>query len=268
MRFARHLSALLAACFALLGVMGATHVRGVQQSNTGNQDHRQYSWRKSLQYLNPERTPFLQVMSHLKTEKVKDVEYKVFERDHPARWTRINYGSGYNSSATSMVVDNAGGFRVGDIILVPRTGERIYVGAVTVSTGTLSSLTRGYLGSTAAAIIDNDWIRLLFSKEEENGTQASIITTGTNTVTNFCQIFKRTYGLSNTRKAMSFRTDPHSESEERKIAMGLIKEDMESAYLWGKKQEVTTSGEISRYTGGLDEFIVTNRGPRGRPGLR
>lgn len=260
MNLIRRSAALLAGLFALVGVLGyGGHTTGVQQSDTGNQDHRTYSYRKQIVLLNPDRTPFTQVMSRLKEEKVTDVEYKVFMRDHPMRWTRVNNGAGYASGDLSIVVDNAAGIRVGDILLVPRTGERIYVGAVTTSTNTISSLTRGYVGSTAAAIVDNDWVKILFSKEEENGVQATIVTTTTSTITNFCQIFKRTYGMSNTRKAMTFRSDPHSMRQESMIAMGLMKEDMEEAWFWGKKRKETASGEITRYTGGLDEFCSTNR---------
>lgn len=239
-----------------LSVLGpATHVKGVWQTNTGNQDRRPLSWRTEIQYLDPERTRFLQVLNRTKTRKTTDPEFKVFEREHPGRWTRINNGAGYASGATSIVVDTGAMFRVDDVVLVPRTGERILVTAVS---GNTLTVTRGAQGSTAAAMNDNDWLKLLYSKEEENGLSAEIVTTDVTTVTNFTQIFKRTYGESRTSRQTT-RRGPRVLPEERKLAMGLIKEDVEQALLWGRKREETSSGSVVRYTGGIDQFITTNR---------
>ena len=254
MKLIRSFAALLVALTGALVVCGPTHLTGVQQSNTGNQDHRLYSWRRQIVYLNPDRTPFVQINSKLRTEKVTDYEYKVFERDHPDRWQRLN--EALDTSETGIDVDDGTPFRAGDVILVARTGELMKVSSISSNTLTV---TRGYAGTTGTAANDNDWVKILYSAETENDTQASIVTTATTTVTNFTQIFKRTYGISGTRKAMKYRSDAHAISEERKLAMGLLKEDMEQAFLWGKKIENVASGVITRHTGGIDEFVTTNR---------
>lgn len=252
----RNLLTTLMALVGLLATLGPTHLKGMLQTESGNQDRRPLSWRTAIQYLDPNRTLFTQILSKIPTKPIKDPEFKVFEREHPSRWTRINNGAGYNSSDASFTVDDGTLFRVDDVVLVPRTGERILVGAVAATS--ISSLTRGYQGSTAAALNDNDWIKVLYSKEEENGLAPDLVTTDLTTVTNFAQIFKRAYGESNTSKSTE-RRGPKNMAEERKIAMGLIREDMEQAFLWGRKMEDTTSGETVRFTGGIDQFITTNR---------
>jgi len=255
MNVIRLFAGVLVALLGALTICGPTHLTGVQQADTGNADHRKYSWRRQIVYLNPDRTPFVQINSKLRTEKVTDYEYKVFERDHPDRWQRLN--EALDTSETGIDVDDATPFRVGDVILVARTGEMMKVTAL--ASAVSLTCTRGYAGSTAAAANDNDWVKILFSAESENDTQASIVTTASTTVTNFTQIFKRTYGTSNTRKAMTYRSDAHALKEERKLAMGLLKEDMEQAFLWGKKVEIKASGVDTRHTGGIDEFVTTNR---------
>lgn len=245
--------ALCSALIALVAVLGPTHIKGALQTNSGNRDRRPLSWRTEIQYLQPNRTPFLRLLSKVKTRPTDDPEFKVFERDHPSRWTRVN-GS-QTSGDTSIEVDDGSMFRVDDVVLVPRTTERFLVTAISSNTLTV---TRGVVGSTAAAMNDNDWVKILYSREEENGTSAEIVTTDYTTVTNFTQIFKRTYGESRTSTSTK-RRGPANLAEERKLAMGLIKEDMEQAFLWGKKREEASSGSIVRYTGGLDEFITTNR---------
>ena len=247
--------AVFQALILLVTTLGPTHTKGVMQTNTGNQDRRPLSWRTEIQYLNEDRTPFLRVLGKTKTRPTDDPEFKVFERDHPSRWTRVNDATGLNTTDTALVVDDGSMFRVDDVVLIPRTTERVLVTAVSSNTLTV---TRGVVGSTAAAINDNDWVKILYSREEENGTSAEIVTSDYATVTNFTQIFKRTYGESRTSKQTK-RRGPTNIKEERKLAMGLIKEDMEQAFLWGKKREEAASGSIIRYTGGLDEFITTNR---------
>ena len=255
MNVIRYTAGVLVALLGALTICGPTHLTGVQQANTGNADHRQYSWRRQIAYLNPDRTPFTQINSKLRTEKVTDYEYKVFERDHPDRWQRS--AEAMTSGETDLTVDDNTPFRADDVCLVARTGEMFKVTSVDASN--VLTIVRGYAGSTAAAFNDNDWVKILFSAESENGTQASIVTTASTTVTNFTQIFKRTYGTTNTRKAMTYRSDAHAVKEERKLAMGLLKEDMEQAFLWGKKVEIKASGVETRHTGGIDEFVTTNR---------
>ena len=58
---------------------------------------------------------------------------------------------------------------------------------------------------------------------------------------------------------MTFTDDPHSLPEMRAMAMALLKEDMEGAYLWGKKAEIQASAVYTRFTGGINEFVTTNR---------
>lgn len=253
---ARALGRFLALFVGLLGlasVLGPTHLKGTLLTNSGNQDRRPLSWRTEIQYLDPDRTPFLQVLSKIKSRKTDDPEFKVFERQHPSRWTRLN--EVLDNIETAIDVDDGSMFRADDVVLVPRTNERMLVVSIAANTITV---VRGIQGSTATAANDNDWLKILYSKEEENGLAAESVTTDYTTVTNFTQIFKRTYGESRTSKQTT-RRGPKNLSEERKLAMGLIKEDMEQALIWGKKREEASSGSIVRYTGGIDEFITTNR---------
>lgn len=253
-RLARPLIALLGLLAGAFLYCGPTHIKGTLQTESGNQDRRPLSWRNVIQYLDPNRTLFTQILSKITTKPVDDPEFKVFERQHASRWTRL--AEDVDGSETGIDVDDGTMFRAGDVILVPKTGERMLVSSISSNTLTVS---RGYGGSTASALaVTDDWVKILYSKEEENGTAPEIISTDYTTQTNFCQIFKRAYGESNTSKATK-RRGPTNMAEERKRCMELIREDMEQAFLWGKKREDTTSGETVRHTGGIDEFITTNR---------
>jgi hypothetical protein len=238
---------------ALVLVLGPTHLKGALQTNSGSGDRRPLAWRTEIQYLQPDRTPFLQVLGKIKSRPVDDPEFKVFERDVPSRWTRLN--EALDTSETGVDVDDGSMFRVDDVVLIPSTNERVLVTAIS---GNTLTVTRGIQGTSGTAADDNAWVKILYSKEEENGVSAESISTDYTTVTNFTQIFKRSYSESRTSKQTK-RRGPANLTEERRIAMGLIKEDMEQACLWGRKREENGSGSTVRYTGGLDQFISTNR---------
>lgn len=241
------------ALVGLLVVLGPVHLKGALQTESGNQDRRPYSWRTQIQYLNPDRTLFTHILSKLPTKKVTDPQFKVFERDHPSRWTRLN--EALDNSETAIDVDDGTMFRADDMVLVPVTGEIFKVTSISANTLTV---VRAQMGTTATAADDNQWLKILFSRESENGQSADPITTDYSTVTNFTQIFKRSYAESETSKATK-RRGPSNLSEEKKIAMQLLREDMEQAFLWGRKLETSASGIIYRFTGGIDQFIETNR---------
>lgn len=245
--------AFLLSLFTALFVFGVNTIKGVIMSESGNQDRRPGTWREQIAWLDPERTLFTQLLTRLEQRKVTDPEYKLFERDVRPRWTRLN--EALDNSETGVDVDDGSMFNVDDIVFVPSTSERMLVTAIS---GNTLTVTRGVLGSTATAASDNAWVKVLFERQEENGRSGTPLTTDYSTLSNFTQIFKVPYGVSRTRRQTKLR-GPADLSEERKLALWKMKEDLEAAFLFGKKRQEVASGDIYRYTGGLDEFIVTNR---------
>lgn len=240
----------------LLGAIvgfGPTHIKGVRQTETGNQDRNIDTWMSAIKYLDPERRMFTQLLTRLSTKSVKSTEFKLFERERRSRWVRLN--EALTDSETDVDVDDGGAFGADDICLIPDSGEMFKV--TSVSTNTLT-VVRGVLGTTAAAASDNAWVKILFERQEENGRSGTPISTDYETVSNFTQIFKQTYGVSRTNKMIAKR-GPQDLPEERMLAMERMKEDFEQAFIWGRKRQETSSGETYRYTGGFDQFVTTNR---------
>lgn len=86
---------------------------------------------------------------------------------------QINNGAGYNSAAVTFAIDTAvgGGLPVGGgMWYCQRTGEQ--GGYVAISAGSMTGITRGIGGSTAAALLDNDV--LVNSKMMKNGDDVFI----------------------------------------------------------------------------------------------
>lgn len=133
-----------------------TRTTGVDVFDTDNL-FRQRDIDSQLNMLNKDTGSFLKALELWSTKPpaTQAIYYWVEDEILPIH-TQINYTAGYSASAASIVVDDARLFMVGSEIHVPRTLENIRVGAVDYTTNTLSSLTRGWNGTPAAALVDND----------------------------------------------------------------------------------------------------------------
>jgi hypothetical protein len=248
------ISRVLGLLAVMTGVFGAAdHISGALQTESGNQDRRPGSWDEVVKYLDPDRMPFLGITSRIKAKRTTDPEFKLFEREHRSRWVRLN--EALDASETGVDVDDGAAFSVDDICLIPDSGEMFRVSSIS---GNTLTVVRGTNGSTAATASDNAWVKILFERQEENGRSGTPLTTDYTTVSNFVQIFKQKYGLSRTNKSTRKR-GPADLSEERKLSLQRIKEDIEQAVKWGKKRMEVSGGDVYRYTGGFDEFVSTNR---------
>lgn len=234
------------------------HLQGVSLTETDNQDERPLFWKEQLLWLDPERTLFTQMLMRLPQVRVNSCEFKLFERNYPDRWVKVNDASDLASGDTSLVLDDSTPLKVGHVLRVPRTNELLLVTANDTSTHT-ATVTRGYLSSTAAVIYNNELLKILFEEQQENGSSGTPVTTVSSTVTNYTQILKVPYGISNTNKAEKRRTGTTVLATERMLALARLKEEIEDMIKWGKKSESVSGTTIKRYSGGVNNHVTTNR---------
>lgn len=128
---------------------------------------------------------FLRLLTKLRNDirKLKSPVYKTQERRPRGQQTRINLGAGYLSTDLQVVVDDSSIFSEGDLALITRSQEMVRITAITRSTHTLT-ITRG-VGSTAAAINDNDYVLRISRVENEAYTIGPSYVTDTTQVTNY-----------------------------------------------------------------------------------
>lgn len=177
------------------------------QRNTSNveQATRKLDIGSRIALLDPDATPFTALVNKIKSEKAISPKFQNFEDTLPARTDTVNNGAGYASGATSIVVDNGGRFNVEDLVLVPRTKELMRVTAI--STNTLT-VTRG-VGSTAAAIVDDDPLYIVSSAAMEGDVSKQARSDTPSIVTNYTQIHRDPVDESGTALSSDFITDPH-----------------------------------------------------------
>src|SRR3989339_1512694 len=198
----------------------------------------------------------------LQKRVVYNPEFTEYEDSYSGVWAQINYGAGYNSSATDLVIDNPGGsiFTKYDLIKNTRTGEIMRVTAVNYSTHTIT-VTRGAGATAAAAINDNDWLLIIGPAFEEGSKSGDSNTTKLVKVTNYTQIFKTKFGVTETENASKLYPsgNPGADLKYLRAKHGIEQaKKIERAYWFGEKKEVTgPDGKPLRLTGGVLEAIIS-----------
>ena len=197
----------------------------------------------------------------LQKRVVYNPEFTEYEDQYSGVWAQINNGAGYASGATALVVDNPGAsiFTKFDLIKNTRTGEIMRVTAVDYSTLTLT-VTRGAGATAAAAINDNDWLLVIGPAFEEGSKSGDSNTTKLVKVTNYTQIFKTKFGVTQTENASKLYPsgNPGADLKYLRAKHGIEQaKKIERAYWFGEKKEVTgPDGKPLRLSGGILEAII------------
>ena len=197
----------------------------------------------------------------LQKRVVYNPEFTEYEDQYSGVWAQINNGAGYASGATALVVDNpsAAIFSKFDLIKNTRTGEIMRVTAVDYSTQTLT-VTRGAGATAAAAINDNDWLLVIGPAFEEGSKSGDSNTTKLVKVTNYSQIFKTKFGVTQTENAskLYLSANPGGDLRYLRAKYGIEQaKKIERAYWFNEKKEVTgPDGKPLRLTGGILEAII------------
>lgn len=132
-----------------------TRTTGIDVFDTDNL-YRQRDIDTQIAMLNQDDGTFLKVLDLWSVEDpaTQPVYYWIEDEMLPI-YTQVNLAAGYSATATSIVVDDSRLFVENSEIHVIRTLENIRVTAVSYSTHTLT-VVRGWNGSPAAALVDND----------------------------------------------------------------------------------------------------------------
>jgi hypothetical protein len=156
--------------------------------------------------------------------------------------------------------------RATDVLHNTRTGEQVYVNTTPTGSGVVNvSVTRGYAGTTAAAINDADtWLRL-GNAQGEWSTSPDLIGTDPTSDYNYVQLIRHPFGASGRAIAIGKASGNIGPDE-----MAWLKEDTyrdhteskEKILLWGKKSlngsRTTTDGLIAKLTASGSDAAAKN----------
>ena len=229
-------------------------VTGARGTTLIGTDQRIKNMDKVIRRLQPDAAPFTTFTMELSKRATPDPRFQHLQDELEPRFDAINAGAGYASGITSIVVDNGAYFAQHDLVLVTRTAELMRVTAVA---GNTLTVVRG-VGSTAAAIVDNDELSLVGSAQPEGDTSKPARSSNPTTLTNYTQIFRRPWELTGTAIATENTTNPHDWDYQAETVGIEHKRDIERALLFGKPSEDTSGSQPRRTTGGLIHWLMSN----------
>jgi hypothetical protein len=229
-------------------------VLGARLTDNVNQSLRKIDMVPTIKELEPDATPLTVLSTRMPSEKTVNPEFSWVEDDLEPRFDAINNAAGYASGITSVVVDNGAYFAPDELWKITRTAEVIRVTAV--STNTLT-IVRG-IGSTAAAILDNDELMKIGSASAENALSREARSSNPTKVTNYTQITRDSIEASETWRGSETFTRPGDWDRQIDKTMIEHKLKLENTWLHGTPSE-NTAGAPLRTTGGALHFVQTNR---------
>ena len=233
----------------MAGIQG---LRGTGQFTT---DFRPKNYRELFTLLEPNgNAPLNALLSMTSSEATDDPEFKNFRDVLPARALTVD-GAVASSSTTAITIDSGADslFAVaGTIIVNAATGEVMRCTADSTATGL--TVERN-IGGTSHTIGDGDNLFIAGTAYEEGASSPTGVSFDASVASNFTQIFRTSFLVTETLKATNLRTGD-KEDEMATKALKLHMQDIERAMFFGKKHEANrTTAQPLRYTGGLINTI-------------
>lgn len=224
-------------------------------------DERPKNFREMILWRNPNGSaPLTALMSKMKTESVDDPEFSWWEEELGIVRLEVS-AAALSTDTTISITSGALNLVPGDVLLVEKAESATYdnelMEVVSVTDDNTITVRRGVAGSTAAAISANDNVTKVGTAFEEGAAAADATTRNPVKLTNYCQIFKTSYEITNTARVTNLRTgDPLKNDKKRRMHDHATA--LELAWLFGRPYEDTSGTKPKRYTGGLRHFIQSN----------
>ena len=240
-------------------------ILGIRGTGDWGVDERPKNFRETILWRQPNgQTPLTALLSKMGSESTNDPEFAWWEEQLETMRVQLNGAilDGINTTFVIQAAVDTSNLVAGDLLLVEKADAAVYdneiVEVASVTNATTLEVIRGAAGTVAAAIADASYLTKIGNVYSEGSGAPTSSTRNPTKLSNFCQIFKTTYELTNTAKGTNLRTgDPLKNDKKRKMFDHSIA--MEWAFLFGRKSEVTGgNGKPKRTTGGIRAFLSSN----------
>lgn len=188
------------------------------------------------------------LLSMLSTKTAVQKEHFYYTKSMVFASGQINNVAGYTDAATVFVLDSTATILPGHILQNFRTKEQMLV--VSVDSATQVTVARAYGTTAAAAILDDDFLPGVGNANEEASSRPSSASITPARVFNYTQIFRNSWALSDTLRAIETIAGNGNVAENRMDCMEFHMRDMEAAILFGERYTGTyNSKPISKMDG-------------------
>ena len=226
-------------------------IQGLRGTGEFTTDFRPKNYRELFTLLEPNgNAPLNALLAMGSSEGTDDPEYKNFRDELPDRKMKVN-GAVASTSTTTITIDASDDNKfaiTGAIVVNSETGEVMHVTADT--TATTLTVTRN-IGGTSHQIADDAELFIAGFAAAEGGNSPTAISFDATVASNFTQIFRTAFQVSNTLNSTYLRTGDKMDEAMTK-ALKLHMSDIERAMFFGVKHEANGStAQPTRFTGGL-----------------
>lgn len=226
-------------------------IQGLRGTGEFSSDFRPKNYRELFTLLEPNgNAPLNALLAMGSSESTDDPEYKNFRDELPDRKMQVN-GAVASTSTGTITIDASDDNKfaiAGSIVINATTGEVMHVTADT--TATTLTVTRN-IGGTSFQIADNAELFVAGFAAAEGAGSPTAISFDATVASNYTQIFRTAFAVTNTLKSTYLRTGSKLDEAMTK-ALKLHMSDIERAMFFGIKHEANGSGATpTRYTGGL-----------------
>ena len=250
-----------------------TSIAGLRSSGDFGADERPRNFREMILWRDPNGSaPLTALMARMRKESTDDSQINWWEEEQKA--IRVKVSATITSAITTVALvttedATALDLVAGDMLLVEKlevttySYELVRVTATPTTAGTLA-ITRGAANTSAASIPADAYLLKIGSAYAEGSTSPDSATRNPTKYTNYTQIFKTTYNITNTSKVTRYRTgDPVKNDKKRKAFDHAV--SMELAWLFGHPYEDTSGSEPVTYCGGLMHYLGLNYNATTKP---
>lgn len=222
-------------------------IQGIFASNNGIVGDRVGDFSSTILRMQPTGTSLLLALSSgMNKAGAGDTVFTWFEDSHQSGRTNIVSGDGAGLGPNLTVGD--GSYYVpGSVAMIEETGEHVLV--ITVANNVLT-VTRGLAGTAIVAVTNAMNLQQIGNAHEEASGMPVARTQQGAPRLNYTQIFRNSWAISGTAKAVQYRTGSKLARNKRDCA-SFHAEDMERAFMWGRKHIGVLNGKQFRTTDGV-----------------
>jgi len=262
-----------------------TAILGMLGTGSFSANQRPTNFRQKLLYEYPEGGAVLtMLLGMLKEESTDDPKFNIFEQGLPDQRHKLQDAGDGAAGQTGAGADTwtqfnldwqgvgdtfpAKKFRIGHILYIERTGERVRVTGIDGTNFRYITVTRGWgtatVGVSGIAIASDDYLTIIGSSNPEGAGVGTPISFAPTEIYNYTQIFRTPMSLTGTAMKTFLRTGNVNKEEKFQKAVEHAM-TMEKAFLFGIRDQqngVGADGSVQpiRTTGGLTQYLTTNVG--------
>lgn len=249
--------------------LGLAVFAGLRGTGDWGTDERPKNFREMILWRNPNGSaPLTALLSKMASESVNDPEFSWWEEE--LRAIRLQINGVINTLAHTIFVVDAESASVsgalnlvaGDLLQVEQAAETATAFEIVrvngVANDTTFDVIRAQAGTTAQAIPDNAVLTKIGNVFSEGSTSPNVSQRNPTKKTNYCQIFKTAFEITETAKRTRTRTGDALKND-KKRKMFDHSTALEMAFLFGRALEaVGSNGKPMRMTGGIRSFLTEN----------